>query len=100
MISRDAHEQSRFAGFLTTKAGECLLIDAMEWLQPAWEQISDYFWETVVEGQHFGELLENAWRYKFAEIRVNPTALKAFKILTLKLASHHVPIALEIQQQI
>lgn len=99
-IWHDTHDQSSFAYFLTTKAGERLLIDALVWLQPAWELAHDYFWERVAEENHFASLLEHAWRHKFAEIRAKPTALKSFKILTLKLATHHVPIALEIQQQI
>ena len=99
-IWHDTHDQSSFAYFLTTKAGERLLIDALVWLQPAWELTRDYFWERVAEENHFANLLEHAWRHKFAEIRANAIALKSFKILTLKLATHHVPIALEIQQQI
>jgi hypothetical protein len=99
-IWHDTHDQSSFAYFLTTKAGERLLIDALVWLQPAWELARDYFWERVAEENHFANLLEHAWRYKFADIRANPIALKSFKILTLKLATHHVPIALEVQQQV
>lgn len=96
----DAHDQSSFARFLTTKAGSTLLIDALVWLQPAWELNSEWFWKTVIEDNDFSELLEHAWRHKFPEIHANPIALKAFKILTLKLAAHHVPIAMEIQQNL
>ena len=70
------------------------------WLQPSWTLASDWFWKTAVERNHFSNLLEHAWRHNFAEIRGNPEALKAFKTLTLKLAVYHVPIALEVQQQI
>lgn len=99
-IWQDAHDQSSFARFLTTKAGTPLLIDALVWLQPGWELNSEWFWKTVIEGNDFSELLEHAWRHKFVEIRANPIALKAFKILTLKLAAHHVAIAMEIQQNL
>jgi hypothetical protein len=100
MIANDAHDQSSFARFLVTKAGECLLVDAMIWLQPAWELASHWFWKTIVEDNAFSELLEYGWRHEFARIRANPGALKAFKTLTLKLAAHHVPIAMEVQQNI
>lgn len=99
-LAHDAHEQSSFAHFLITKAGQRLLIDALVWLQPSWALASDWFWETAVEENHFSNLLEHAWRYNFADIRANPDALKAFKTLTLKLAAQQAPIALEVQQQI
>jgi hypothetical protein len=99
-IGNDAHDQSSIARFFTTKAGERLLVDAFVWLQPAWELAGDWFWRSVVEDNGFSELLEHAWRHKFAEIRANPIALKAFKILTLKLAAHHVPVAMEVQQNL
>lgn len=99
-IAHDAHDQSSFAAFLISKAGERLLIDALVWVQPAWELASDYFWETAVESNHFANLLEYAWHDYFPQIRTAPGALKAFKTLTLKLATHHVPIALEVQRQI
>jgi hypothetical protein len=99
-LAHDAHEQSSFAHFLITKAGQSLLIDAFIWLQPSWTLASDWFWKTAVERNHFSNLLEHAWRHNFKDIRANPDALKAFKTLTLKLAVCHVPIALEVQQQI
>jgi hypothetical protein len=99
-LAHDAHEQSSLAHFLITKAGQRLLIDAFIWLQPSWTLASDWFWKTAVERNHFSNLLEHAWRHNFADIRANPDALKAFKTLTLKLAVCHVPIALEVQQQI
>jgi hypothetical protein len=99
-IAHDAHDQSSFAAFLITKAGERLLIDVLVCLQPAWDLASDYFWETVVERNHFANLLEYAWHNYYPIIRTNQAALKAFKTLTLKLAIHHVPIALEVQRQI
>ncbi len=99
-IWNDAHDLSSFARFLTTKAGALVLIDALIWLQPAWELASEWFWESVVEDGHFAELLEHAWREHFDQIRVNPIALKTFKVLTLKLAAHHVPIAIEVQRNL
>ena len=99
-LAQDADEQSSFVWFLTTKAGERLLVDAFVWLHPSWEQAGVWFWKIAVERSHFSQLLEHAWRRHFPNIRKNPEALKAFKTLTLKLAAQQVPIALEVQQQI
>jgi hypothetical protein len=99
-LAEDADEQSSLVSFLTTKAGERLLVDALVWLHPSWEQASGWFWKTAVERSHFSQLLEHAWRHHLGEIRKNPDALKAFKTLTLRLAAQQVPIALEVQQQI
>ena len=99
-MDRDAHEQSSVAAFLTTEAGVRLLVDALVWLRQSWETASNYFWETAVERGHFERLLDHAWRKHFAAVRGNPDAFKAFKLLTLNLAAHHVPTALEIQQQL
>ena len=96
----DAHDQSAFAGFLTTKAGERLLVDALVWLSPSWSQANQWFWQTAVERSHFANLLGCAWREHFPTIRNNPEALNAFKTLTLKLAAQQVPIALEVQEQL
>lgn len=99
-LGEDAHEQSSFASFLTTKAGDRLLVEAFIWLGPSWEQASDWFWKTTLESSNFSRLLEHAWRHHFTQIRKNAVALKAFKTLTLKLAAQQVPIALEVQQNI
>jgi hypothetical protein len=99
-LDRDANDQSSFAALLTTKAGERLLVDAFVWLRQSWETTSNYFWETAVERGRFERLLDLAWRKHFAVIRGNSDAFKAFKALTLNLASHHVPTAMQIQQQI
>ena len=99
-LVRDAHEQSSLASFLTTRAGERLLVDALVWLGSGWDIVSSCFWETVVERRHFERLLEHAWRQHHTAVRTNPDAFRAFKVLTLNLAVHHVPTALEIQQQI
>jgi len=93
----DAYDQSSFAGFLFTKAGERLFVDALVWLLPSWENADHWFWEKAAEQSRFAFLLENAWRRHFADIRKRPDALKAFKILTLKLAAQQIPIALEVQ---
>jgi hypothetical protein len=99
-LAEDADEQSSFARFITTKAGECLLVDTFVWLRPSWEKADRWFWKTAVERSHLSQLLEHAWRRHFGNIRKNPDALKAFKTLTLNLAAKQVPIALEVQQQI
>jgi hypothetical protein len=99
-LASDAYEQSSFAGFVTTKAGECLLVDAFVWLRPGWEQASSWFWKEAVEHSQFASLLEHAWRRHFPAIRKNSEALNAFKTLTLKLSAYHVPIALEVQAQL
>ncbi|MDB6121417.1 MAG: hypothetical protein JWQ71_410 [Pedosphaera sp.] len=99
-VGDDGHEQSSIAYFLTTKAGEILLVEAFEWLQPIWELASDWFWDIGTEDGHFSQLLEHAWHQMFDQIRNNPEALKAFKRLTLKLAARHIPIAMEVQQHL
>ena len=96
----NAYDQTTFAGFLTTKAGECLLVDALVWLLPTWELSNHFFWRKAAEQSCLATLLEHAWRRYFADIRKRPDALKAFKILTLKLASQQVPFAIEVQKQI
>ncbi len=96
----DAHDQSAFAGFLTTKAGERLLVDTLVWLSPSWSQASQWFWQTAAEDSRFANLLGCARRDHFPTIRNNPEALNAFKTLTLKLAAQQVPIALEVQEQL
>jgi len=99
-IAHDPYGQSSFARFLTTKSGEQLLVDAFAWLYPSWSTGSGYFWGTVVEHDGFPKLLEHAWRNHFSPIRRNAVALRAFKTLTLKLAAHQDPVALEVQNQI
>lgn len=91
------YEQSSFAAFLTTKAGDPLLVDAFAWLEPNWEKAGQWFWTTVAEHSNFPALLGHAWQHHFAEIRKNPEALTAFKIITLKMASQQIPIALAVQ---
>jgi hypothetical protein len=93
----DAYDQSRFFGFITTKAGERLLVDSFIWLLPKWEHANHWFWEKAAERSSFSNLLEHAWRRHFTEIKKHPDSLKAFKILTLNLAAQQIPIALEIQ---
>ena len=99
-LVRDSDEQSTFAAFLISKAGECLLVDVLVWLGGSWGKSSSYFWDTAVEQGHFEGLLEHAWRAHYPGIRNNPDAFRAFKILTMNLAAHHSAIAIEIQQQI
>lgn len=95
-----SRDQSDFVEFLTTKAGERLLVNALAWLCPAWERADHWFWDRAIERRSFGALLEHARRHHFSSIRGNPDALKSFKILMLQLSNRHVPIALEIQTQI
>jgi hypothetical protein len=99
-LGADPYDQSSLAAFLTTEAGEQLLVDALEWLWPSWQKAKKYFWQTVVERSNFETLLRHAWRRHFEAIRARPNALKSFKILTLNLASEQVSIALEVQRQI
>lgn len=99
-IGQDPYDQSSFAALVVSKAGEQLLIDALEWLNADWQKASSYFWETVVERGQFEQLLQRAWQKHFPAIRQRPEALKAFKTLTLNLASKQVSVAVEIQKQI
>jgi hypothetical protein len=99
-LPADPYDQSSFAAFLTTEAGEQLLVEALEWLGPSWQTAQTYFWKRVVERVHFERLLRCAWRNHFGAIRLRAAALAAFKLLTLGLATQQVPIALEIQQHV
>jgi hypothetical protein len=99
-IGQDPHDQSAFAAFVVSDAGEQLLVDAFEWLNPDWQKASSYFWETTVERGHFEALLQRAWQKHFPFIRQRSEALKAFKTLTLNLASQQISTAVEIQKQI
>ena len=99
-MGSEPYDQSSLAAFLTTEAGEQLVVDALEWLGPSWQRAQTYFWKRVVERGHFERLLRCAWRTHFEAIRSRTASLGAFKILTLNLATQQVPIALEIQQQI
>jgi hypothetical protein len=99
-LGPDAHDHSALAGFLASKAGERLLVNAFAWLAPAWERASPYFWETAAERAQIPALLEHAWKKHFSALRQNTEALSAFKILALQLASQQVPIAIEVQNRI
>ncbi|HAF14961.1 MAG TPA: hypothetical protein DCK99_14960 [Blastocatellia bacterium] len=99
-IEPDDHDQSAVAAFLISDAGQCLLPDALEWLNSSWQQASSYFWNDVAESSAFERLLKFTWRNHFPAIRANPELLKAFKVLTLNLASQQVATAIDIQRQI
>jgi hypothetical protein len=96
----DPYDQSSLAAFLISVAGEQLLVDALDWLSESWQHASSYFWKRVNEHHYFEALLQRAWQKHFAQIRTRPEALKAFKRLTLNLASLQVTAAVEIQRQI
>lgn len=99
-LFHDAYDQSLFARFLTSESGEQLLVESLGWLSRNWEEETSYFWVQSVEDGGFEVLLKHAWQRHLPSIRRNPDAFKAFKLLTLNLASHHISIAIEIQQQI
>jgi len=99
-MDADPYDQSSLAAFLLSDAGEQLLVDALEWLNPSWQKAGPYFWKRAVEHHYFEGLLQRAWQKHFASVRERPDALKAFKVLTLNLASLQVAAAVEIQRQI
>lgn len=99
-MGADPYDQSSLAAFLLSDAGEQLLVDSLEWLNPSWQEASPYFWKRAVEHHYFEGLLQRAWQKHFASIRERPDALKAFKVLTLNLASLQVSAAVEIQRQL
>jgi hypothetical protein len=98
-MDADPYDQSSLAAFLLSDAGEQLLVDVLEWRNPCWQDAGPYFWKRAVEHHYFESLLKRAWQKHFISIRERPDALKAFKILTLNLASLQVPAAVEIQRQ-
>jgi hypothetical protein len=99
-MGTDSFEQASLARFLTTKACEPLLVDALVWFHPSWEQASDYFWQQAAEDAGLERLLEHAWKSVFSRVRQNPAAFAAFKLLTLNLATRDSGIALKIQERI
>lgn len=99
-LGTDSFAHARLARFLTTKACEPLLVDALVWLRPSWEQASGYFWQCAVENTGLERLLEHSWKNVFAQVRQNPAAFAAFKLLTLNLAIRQSGIALQIQEKI
>ncbi len=96
----DDHDQSALAAFLISDAGQCLLPDALEWLSGSWERATSYFWDDVAKSAGFERLLKFSWRHHFQTIRNKPELLRAFKLLTLNLASQQVATAIDIQRQI
>ncbi|MEC5129020.1 hypothetical protein VSU19_19825 [Verrucomicrobiales bacterium BCK34] len=84
----------------SSEAGKGLIVDSLEWFLPVWERVDKYYWSNVAERSAHAQYLEEAWNNHFPLIRANADALRAFKILTQKLATHQEPVALEIQQQI
>jgi hypothetical protein len=99
-MGRDAHDHAALAGFLVTKAGERLLVDAFAWLGLTWEQAGPWFWNKAAERPQFSALLDHARRKHLAALRQNTDALKTFKTLALQLAAQQVPLALEVQRRV
>ena len=99
-IGQNSYNQSAFAKYALSDAGEQLLVDAFEWLSLDWQKANAFFWERIVELGNLSELLQRAWQKHFSEIQKRPDALRAFKTLTLNLASRQVPVAVEIQKQL
>jgi hypothetical protein len=99
-IQYDSYVQSALAAFLTKDAAAPIFIDALEWLHSGWKEAKSYFWETGIERGNFERLLEFGWNNRFEEIRQNPSALAAFKTLTLNLAAHNSAAAIDIQNRI
>lgn len=99
-IGQDPYDQSAYAAFVVSEAGEQLLVDSFEWLSADWQNARPYFWERAAERGNIEGLLQRGWRKYFPAIRQRPEALKAFKTLTLNLASQQVATAVEIQKQI
>jgi hypothetical protein len=88
------------AAFLTKEAAAPIFTHALEWFRDGWQDAKSYFWETGIRHGHFERLLEFGWNNRFEDIRQNPSALAAFKALTLNLAAHNSPAAIDIQNRI
>lgn len=99
-IRADAHTQSSLTYFLTSEAGQCLLPDAIEWLNTSWQRASSYFWKDAAKSEGFERLLKLSWRNHYQAIRAKPELLNAFKRLTLNLAAQQASTAIDIQRQI
>lgn len=99
-IQYDSYTQSELAAFLTKDAAAPIFIDALEWFHGGWKEAKSYFWETGIERGNFERLLEYGWNNRFEDIRQSPSALAAFKTLTLNLAAHNSATAISIQNRI
>lgn len=99
-IQYDSYTQSALAAFLTKDAAAPIFIDALVWFHGGWKEAKSYFWETGIERGNFERLLEFGWNNRFEDIRQSPSALAAFKTLTLNLAAHNSAAAIDIQNRI
>lgn len=99
-IKYDSYTQSALAGFLTKDAAAPIFTEALGWFYGGWKEAKSYFWETGIERGNFERLLEFGWNNRFEDIRQNPSALAAFKTLTLNLAAHNSAAAIDIQNRI
>jgi nucleoside phosphorylase len=99
-IRYDSYTQSALARFLTKDAAAPIFTEALGWFHGGWKEAKSYFWETGVESGGFEGLLEFGWNNRFEDIRRNPSALAAFKTLTLNLAAHNSAAAIDIQNRI
>ena len=99
-IRYDSYTQSALAAFLTKDAAAPIFTEALGWFDGGWKDAKSYFWETGVERGNFERLLEFGWNNRFEDIRQNPSALAAFKTLTLNLAAHNSAAAIDIQNRI
>ncbi|MDQ8208175.1 hypothetical protein QEH52_11690 [Coraliomargarita sp. SDUM461003] len=99
-IQYDSYTQSTLVAFLIKDAAAPIFIDTLEWFHSSWKEAKGYFWETGIERGDFERLLEFGWNNRFEDIRKNPSALAAFKTLTLNLATHNSAAAIDIQNRI
>lgn len=99
-IRYDSYTQSALASFLTKNAAAPIFTEALGWFYGGWKEASSYFWEAGVEQGNFERLLEFGWNNRFEDIRHKPSALAAFKTLTLSLAAHNSASAIDIQNRI
>jgi hypothetical protein len=98
-IHDDCYTQGALAAFLTKDAAAPIFIGALEWFHGGWKEAKSYFWEIGIERGNFERLLDFGWNNRFKDIRRSPTALAAFKTLTLNLAAHNSAAAIDIQNR-
>ena len=96
----DSYTQSALARFLTKDAASLIFTEALGWFDSGWKDAKSYFWDIGVQQGDFEKLLEFGWNNRFEDIRQNPSALAAFKTLTVSLAAHNSGAAINIQNRI
>lgn len=93
----EARVQSQLIGLVLSDTGLKVLAELLEWLNPIWENSTNYFWDEAATLTAFSDLIEKCTTEHFDLIQVNPDALSALKHLITQLSAKQHPAAIEAQ---